>query len=110
MEAKTLEMQKICMSFNGISVLKDIDFSLGQGEIRGLIGKNGAGKSTLLKIVQGIYTPTSGTVQIFGEEMKGRYEKASEYAVSYTHLDVYKRQGIHIGQVYTERREYGSIR
>lgn len=79
MEAKTLEMQKICMSFNGISVLKDIDFSLGQGEIRGLIGKNGAGKSTLLKIVQGIYTPTSGTVQIFGEEMKGRYEKASEY-------------------------------
>lgn len=79
MEAKALEMQKICMSFNGISVLKDIDFTLGQGEIRGLIGKNGAGKSTLLKIVQGIYSPTGGTVKIFGEEMKGKYEKASEY-------------------------------
>ncbi|MDO4276057.1 MAG: sugar ABC transporter ATP-binding protein [Eubacteriales bacterium] len=79
MDAKALEMQKICMSFNGVSVLKDVDFSLGQGEIRGLIGKNGAGKSTLLKIVQGIYTPTGGTVRIFGEEMKGKYEKASQY-------------------------------
>lgn len=79
MDQKALEMQNICMSFNGISVLKDIDFSLGQGEIRGLIGKNGAGKSTLLKIVQGIYHPTNGTVRIFGEEMRGKYENASQY-------------------------------
>ena len=35
-----LEMKDICMSFNGVFVLQDIDFNLKPGEIRGLIGKN----------------------------------------------------------------------
>jgi lipopolysaccharide transport system ATP-binding protein len=47
--------------------LQDVDFSIGDGEIVGLIGKNGAGKSTLLKILSRITEPTSGEVHLFGK-------------------------------------------
>lgn len=46
--------------------LKDIDFSVQQGEIVGVIGKNGAGKSTLLRILSQITAPTTGCIKIRG--------------------------------------------
>jgi len=42
--------------------LKDITFSLNQGEILGVLGKNGAGKSTLLTLLAGIIAPSQGTM------------------------------------------------
>lgn len=47
-------------------VLKDINFSVKQGEVVGIIGRNGAGKSTLLKIISRITTPTTGAIKIKG--------------------------------------------
>ncbi len=46
--------------------LRDVSFSVGEGETLGLIGHNGAGKSTLLKILSRITKPTSGTASIRG--------------------------------------------
>ena len=46
--------------------LKDINFSVQQGEVLGIIGKNGAGKSTILKILSKVTSPTTGTVTIYG--------------------------------------------
>lgn len=46
--------------------LKDINFSVKEGEIFGIIGKNGAGKSTLLKILSKITKPTTGSIKIDG--------------------------------------------
>ncbi len=46
--------------------LSDVSFSLKKGETLGIIGKNGAGKSTLLKLITGVATPTSGTIQVNG--------------------------------------------
>lgn len=45
---------------------QDITFSLEKGELLGIIGTNGAGKSTLLKVIAGIMTPSSGTVESHG--------------------------------------------
>ena len=42
-EKVILRMEKICKSFNHVQVLFDVDFSLAEGEIMGLIGENGAG-------------------------------------------------------------------
>jgi ATP-binding cassette, subfamily B, bacterial len=44
------------------SVLEDVSFTLGQGEIVALVGENGAGKSTLVKLLLRLYDPTQGTI------------------------------------------------
>lgn len=50
-----------------ITALKDVSFSLKDGDAVGLIGHNGAGKSTLLRTMAGIYPPSSGTVRRQGK-------------------------------------------
>ena len=53
-------------------ILRGIDFSVGQAETIGLMGRNGMGKSTLLKSIMGIVPPRKGTVEIKGKPMNGR--------------------------------------
>ena len=55
-----IELRDIVIEFGGVRALDTVNFNLKKGEIRGLVGKNGAGKSTLMKIIQGVYTQTSG--------------------------------------------------
>lgn len=54
------------VSFAGVSVLRNIDLDIAQGEIHGLVGENGAGKSTLGKVLGGYYQATSGRIEVFG--------------------------------------------
>jgi ABC-2 type transport system ATP-binding protein len=49
-----------------VEALKDVSFSLEQGELLGFIGPNGAGKSTTIKILSGILTPDAGRVEVDG--------------------------------------------
>ena len=52
--APLLEMRNIKKDFFGNQVLTDINFTLREGEVLGLVGENGAGKSTLMKILFGM--------------------------------------------------------
>jgi NitT/TauT family transport system ATP-binding protein len=54
-----------------IVVLKDVDLTLREGEIVGLLGRSGSGKSTLLRIVAGLMAPTGGRVTYRGGPVKG---------------------------------------
>src|ERR671932_104108 len=64
-----VEMRGISKAFDGVVVLKDVDFEVAQGEVHALAGGNGAGKSTLMKILQGVYTKDSGTIRIDGRDV-----------------------------------------
>ena len=62
-----LQMHNITKQFGPVAVLDDVDFNVIQGEVHALVGANGAGKSTLMKILNGIYTPTSGEITLNGK-------------------------------------------
>ena len=47
--------------------LDNLNLELKKGEVLGILGKNGAGKSTLLKMITGVVTPTSGTIEVNGK-------------------------------------------
>ena len=51
-------------------VLKDINFKVERGEFVFIVGQSGAGKSTLLKLLIREILPTSGTLKIFGQDLR----------------------------------------
>jgi simple sugar transport system ATP-binding protein len=66
---KTLEMINISKSFQGVKANSDINLSVREGEILGLLGENGAGKTTLMNILYGLYQPDSGRIRINGKDI-----------------------------------------
>lgn len=70
--------------------LKDINFSINQGDAVGIIGKNGAGKSTLLKILSRVTSPTKGNIKI-----KGRVASLLEVGTGF-HPELSGRENIYL--------------
>jgi len=66
--AVALEVRNIARNFGGVVALRDVTFSVREGEVMGLIGPNGAGKSTLFEIVSGNIRPSAGRVAYFGRD------------------------------------------
>lgn len=74
--------------------IEDVSFSVEQGQIFGFIGPNGAGKSTTIRILMGLLFPTSGSAQIFSqdvtkfdEELKARVGYVPAEAVFYKNFN-----------------------
>ena len=70
--------------------LKDVSFSVKQGEVFGIVGKNGAGKSTLLKLLSKITKPSKGTIKI-----DGRIASLLEVGTGF-HPDLSGRENIYL--------------
>ncbi|MBR5953507.1 MAG: sugar ABC transporter ATP-binding protein, partial [Pseudobutyrivibrio sp.] len=65
-----LTMNDIDKSFPGVHALDNVHFDVKRGEVHALMGENGAGKSTLMKVLTGIYTKDSGTIEFEGKEVE----------------------------------------
>lgn len=78
---KSLEIKKLCKSYQKFS-LKNVDFSVKSGEIRGFIGRNGAGKTTTLKSILNLVHPDSGEIIFFGTPFSGN-EKEIKQRIGY---------------------------
>jgi len=63
----TVEASQISKSFKGIKVVEDVSFTIGQGEVFGMVGPNGAGKTTTIRMLMDIIKPDSGEIKILGE-------------------------------------------
>lgn len=66
-----IELDNVAHSYSGSELLSGISLSLAPGSFHFLTGPSGAGKTTLLKLCYGELVPTSGTVQLFGYDLRG---------------------------------------
>ena len=62
-----LEVKNLSKEFNGHQILRDISFTLKDGEIMTIVGPSGAGKTTLLRIIAGLETKDAGEILIDGK-------------------------------------------
>ena len=61
-----IQVQNLVHAFNGHTVLDGLNFEVNHGEVFGLLGPNGAGKTTSVRLLNGLYTPLSGSINVLG--------------------------------------------
>ena len=64
-----LAVEGLRAGYGAVEVLKNIDITVGPGELVAVLGANGAGKSTMMRALSGLLRPVVGAIQLEGEEM-----------------------------------------
>lgn len=67
MKESVVNFEHVAFSYQDAPVLKNVTFTIKEGEFVGIIGPNGGGKTTLLKLIMGFLKPNTGSIQIFGK-------------------------------------------
>ena len=65
--SNVIETRNLTKEYRSVPAVKNISWTLRQGEVHALLGENGAGKSTLTKMMAGVVTPTSGEILLNGQ-------------------------------------------
>lgn len=86
--AELLRCEKLVKKYNSSAfALKGVDLSLESGNIVGLLGPNGSGKTTLIKLINGLLTPTEGTITIDGKAPGVETKKIVSYLPDNSYLN-----------------------
>lgn len=89
MSTPIVEVSNLAKQFGEVISVDGVSFSIGKGEILGLLGANGAGKTTAINMMLGIVTPTAGSVSVFGQSLaENRIEilRRMNFCSTYTQL------------------------
>jgi Cu-processing system ATP-binding protein len=71
----TVEIRNVVKRFGKVEAVRDVSFSLPEGETVALVGHNGAGKTTLMKLMLGLIRPTGGSIAVLGDDpAAGQFE------------------------------------
>jgi ABC-type branched-chain amino acid transport systems, ATPase component len=81
-----LRLSGVGRLFGALAAVRDVTLDIAHGERRAILGPNGAGKTTLFNLICGDFMPTSGTIELFGEDI--------------THLPAHQRARRGIGRTY----------
>ncbi|WP_294189068.1 ABC transporter ATP-binding protein [uncultured Clostridium sp.] len=73
---KILEVTNLKKTLGKREIIKNISFSIEEGEIFGFLGPNGAGKTTIIRMLVGLIHPNEGSISICGHDLKNDSEKA----------------------------------
>lgn len=111
---RSVEVSDVTKTFsNGLEAIGGISFSVGCGEVYGLLGLNGAGKSTVIKMLATLLRPTSGCIRIFGldtmehpVEIKRRIGVVPQENNLDTHLDVRQNLAFHCRYAGLVKKDY----
>lgn len=94
-----LWMHGIQKRFPGVHALDDAQLEVRSGEVLALVGENGAGKSTLMKILTGIYTKDSGTIELYGNPVEIQNPRdAQEKGISIVHQELNLMQDLSVAE------------
>ncbi len=72
--SELLKCENLTKNYGNLTALNSINLNIESGKIIGLLGPNGSGKTTLIKLINGLLTPTSGSITVCGSEI-GPYTK-----------------------------------
>jgi ABC-2 type transport system ATP-binding protein len=72
-----IALESVSKRYGSKTVIHDVSFAVGQGEIVGFLGPNGAGKTTTMRMIAGYTTPTSGRITVAGLDMATQNETAA---------------------------------
>jgi len=92
-----LRVQNISLRFGGVNALTDISFDVREHDIRSIIGPNGAGKSSMLNCINGVYTPTEGSITFRGKtfsHMNSRQVAEMGVARTFQNLALFKGMSV----------------
>jgi lantibiotic transport system ATP-binding protein len=76
MKEMIVETTDLVKTFKSKAVVNGINVSIQKGEIYGFLGPNGAGKTTTIRMLLGLMRPTSGSIELFGEDVKRNHIEA----------------------------------
>ena len=77
-----IQVEHLTRRYGPFTAVDDVSFTIGNGEVVGLLGHNGAGKTTIMKMITGYLEPTAGTVRIDDLEV-GRDTRAIQARIGY---------------------------
>mgnify|MGYP001591975201 CR=1 FL=1 len=92
-----LDIKNISLRFGGVKALTDISFNVREHEIRSIIGPNGAGKSSMLNCINGVYTPSEGSIAFRGktfDHMNSRQVAEMGVARTFQNLALFKGMSV----------------
>ncbi len=77
-----IQVEHLTRRYGDFTAVDDVSFSIGRGEVVGLLGHNGAGKTTIMKMLTGFLEPSAGTIDIDGLQI-GRDTRAIQARIGY---------------------------
>lgn len=92
-----LDVKNISLRFGGVKALTDISFDVREHEVRAIIGPNGAGKSSMLNCINGVYTPSEGSITFRGQtfsHMNSRQVAEMGVARTFQNLALFKGMSV----------------
>ena len=74
--------ENVSKSYNGIEAVRNINFTVNEGELFGLIGPDGAGKTTLFQMLTTVLLPDSGSITFNGKDVVEEYKYVKSIVAS----------------------------
>ena len=71
----TIQTNKLSKNFGNFTAVEEVSFEIKQGEIFGFLGPNGSGKTTTIRMMLGLLTQTSGTIEVLGSSIPDQIQK-----------------------------------
>ena len=80
-----IQFEKVSLAYGNRLILDNINFSINEGQIFGMLGPNGVGKSTIFNLITGLINPKSGKIKIAGEDVTNYpvYLRTKKFKVGY---------------------------